>query len=519
MGRVFIADVTERTIENREDFIVVKKQRVAPPDICYDTTPSVVATEIYALLHLNMLMKLKDAAILFPRRMWHHGVLFMEDEADDKAGMHFVFSMEFCGISVFDWMLTRACKARPNVPVAAENESPWLTSAGAGRFLATSPFATDVVLFNGILKALLLQVTIALAQSQKYFCFCHNDLHMGNVLFKPGGFERKMYVTGFGSFLVRQPAIALIDFQHSCMHRLDSNGHLIGMLAGVKTSVENSFSLSYDLWRFCSMLTLCGLREVWNQVHPDTQQFLWAVCRFETPLGVFPTLTNTEQWTPFMHSGFLPEQVLSWSFFDSFRVDPLRIGAVHHCIERPHRGYDACAAFERHERRYSLCASPLSVRSTLHGSNELPLMRAPLFVKHYFGSIRGHATIKAKDASPALINRFFYIKAFMLVSAMQYAAAHFETGDDAENAAIVNALLVNLYGCWDFTDRFDTSVYPTETAYYDRSRELCKTKAVKAVVCAWPQPLGAIHERMASFAMNENESMANEWLGFMHALI
>ncbi len=88
--------------------------------------------------------------------------------------------------------------------------------------------------------------------------------------------------------------------------------------------MHNGFSMHYDIWRFCTNLVLSCLRDVWQVLDRDLQQFLWDQCRFAgAPGSQPPTLTAQQHWCPFLLTGTSPEDLLSSQIFDTFRCDPV----------------------------------------------------------------------------------------------------------------------------------------------------------------------------------------------------
>lgn len=528
-GRIFIT-VPEQNIfgglgfskEPRESRVVVKKQYVAEPDVSLGSTPGVVFVEMRALLQLNTFMTCKSICPLFAKRLWHNAVDFANAEGPDKAGHHFVFAMPFAGVSVMEWLLAKECKTRPKVAVPADIDpsqpSSWVIHSGGGKFLAESPYPSDVLLFNSILKGILFQVYMAIAQAQRYCCFCHNDLHAGNVLLS-SLFHNKLWVTGFGAFKIIQPLITIIDFQHSSLHQIDSKGELVGLTSGFTTSTVNAFSMHYDVWRFTTMLTLACLRDVWSAVHDETKAFLWKIGQFPGTPGTWPTWSNQYQWTPFMHQGFTAEECLYDSYFDSFRAEPFSFADTI-VVESPNDGYSNDAATERYERRYTLCASPIDVRAACHGNETKPLLKGRLWGRNLHGSIRGRISVMKKTHPASSVNGFLFMTAFNVLQACQYGYDIIdEDAADSVKSAGLDALMVVLHGNWSYTDRFNTDVYPNETSYYKRSRELCNNEDVLNFKKVWPQPLGAVAQSICDLARRAQEGCEEEYLRLLWGVL
>jgi hypothetical protein len=151
---------------------------------------------------------------------------------------------------------------------------------------------------------------------------------------------------------------------------------------GVKASVHNGFSMHYDVWRFCTNLVLSCLRDVWQVIDRDLQQFLWDQCQFEgVPGSSPPALTAQQHWCPFLLVGTSPEDLLLSEVFDSYRCDPLTTAA--HVVTFETANNVTLFNDESFVRRRALCT-----RDELLGTrraNVIGLFKSPTTVCHSAG--------------------------------------------------------------------------------------------------------------------------------------
>jgi len=243
--------------------------------------------------------------------------------------------------SLLDWLMCQKCAAKPNINVSADPGDAWTITSGGGRALALSSHASDVRLFNAILRAIVFQVLLGLAVAQRHLRFSHNDLHIGNVMLSGEMVSGvKKLVTGFGTFALpnKCPTIRIIDFQHAAFDLMRSDGSFERRVRGYPTAWSNERGLLYDTWRFCSHLLLEGLHMLLPAVDADLRDFLWSTAQLPGAYAagaVMPRIPCERHWTPCLMSGVLPEHAVldDHGVFRCFRGDTHGL-ANHTFVER-----------------------------------------------------------------------------------------------------------------------------------------------------------------------------------------
>ena len=313
---------------------VIKQQTIGNPQVNYKLTPTQSCAELTALLQLGFLMTVKHIGPFFCELIEHEAFFDLEKHS------HFLSTtMPRYECDILSWMDVK-CPQRPTFSSSADPLASWIYTQGAGLVLATSKHDADVRLFNFILRGILLQICIGLAQAQRYCAFTHNDLHAGNVLFDVSKLKQThLLVTGVGNWIIPQcvPSIRIIDFQMSSFDRYNSKNEFVGRSSGLKQSVHNGMSMTYDFWRFCSSTALAGLRMAstnpfapWKRLDADIQEFLWKVCRFEGAVNSHvPSIHEETHWNPFFVNGFLCEDFLLDPVFDEYRC---KLTTPAHCV-------------------------------------------------------------------------------------------------------------------------------------------------------------------------------------------
>jgi len=137
-------------VRRNDRHYVVKRQQISPPVVSFSATPCPAACEMRAIEELNALMAARRVAPVFCERLAsHHGYPVMRRYVTDLA----------------DWARgdgkTKACAGVPTFAMAADRADAWLYTRCAGMHLATSRFPSDRRLFNDILRATLLQVSLS----------------------------------------------------------------------------------------------------------------------------------------------------------------------------------------------------------------------------------------------------------------------------------------------------------------------------------------------------------------------
>ena len=243
--------------------------------------------------------------------------------------------------SLLDWLMCHKCAAKPNINVSADPGDAWTISSGGGRALALSSHASDVRLFNAILRAVIFQVFLGLAVAQRHLRFSHNDLHIGNVMLSGELVSGvKKLVTGFGTFALpnKCPTIRIIDFQHSAFDLVRSDGSFERRVRGYPTAWANERGLLYDTWRFSSHLLLEGLHTLLPAVDVDLRDFLWTTAQLPGAYAAgapLPRIPSERHWTPCLMAGVLPEHAVldDTGVFRCFRGDTHGM-ADHTFVER-----------------------------------------------------------------------------------------------------------------------------------------------------------------------------------------
>jgi hypothetical protein len=321
--------------DTRKMHMVIKNQRIDTAGCdTLDVAPGVWCTELQALIALRFLMDVKGVAPLFCE-------LLHNETYHDIKNRALLSSMRLAryDVNLLDWLTATKCPAKPNINVSADAGDAWTMSLGGGRALATSTHASDVRLFNAILRAIIFQTILALATAQRHVRFCHNDLHIGNVMLSSRMARGvKKFVTGFGTFTLPNhcPTVRLIDFQHVAFDVVRSDGTFARRVRGYPTGWANERGLFYDMWRFCSHLLMEGLHGLWPVVDTDVREFLWTAAQLPgAPAAAPPRIPSERHWTPHLMRGVLPEQALLDEFgpFRCFRGD-MHAAAEHTFVER-----------------------------------------------------------------------------------------------------------------------------------------------------------------------------------------
>lgn len=488
---------------------VVKRQAVGKAAVDYEATPVPCFCELRALQCLKQLMESSRVAPVFCEFV-NHTVW------SDVLSITMTAYMT----DLADWMrgngrdAARKCPTKPDFHVAASTGDSWIYTRCAGHQLATSNFQEDKKLFNNILRATVLQVLIGLAQGQRHCLLTHNDLHSGNVMFEhcASGLSR-LLVTGCGSFLLprRSARARIIDFQHACFDRYDEAGCCVGRVSGVRDDVHNSFSITYDVWRFCSNLVFEILRPYKDTVDADILAVLHAGA--QVPVGSEPAQMHYEfHWKPYLLEGPTAEELLAWPAFDCYRVETAAAAADEVWFERSPSA-DA-------QDRY------LRVRMLRHGGN-LPLHRDdvyalfPLparvagkevreklrvFATNYEGTMLARATVYHKHP-PVARARFLYMELTLLDAVLDHlfseACAHeltLRAADAAELCALADAIGVVLHADWNYIAR------PAHLAdYNERVRTAARLPCVKAASSSLAQrPRMSFAEESALLAVTHD---------------
>jgi hypothetical protein len=316
---VFVTDQAGRKM-------VLKNQRIDAPEAVamLDVAPGAWCTELQALISLRFLMSVKGVAPLFCE------LLHNETYRDGQRNLLYS-SMRLAryDTSLLDWLMCQKCAAKPNINVSADPGDGWTISAGGGRALALSSHASDVRLFNAILRAVIFQVFLGLAAAQRHLRFSHNDLHIGNVMLSSELVSGvKKFVTGFGTFSLpnKCPTTRIIDFQHSAFDLVRSDGTFERRVRGYPTAWANERGLLYDTWRFCSHLLLEGLHTLLPAVDADLRDFLWSTAQLPGAYSSgapLPRIPAERHWTPCLMVGVLPEHAVldDYGPFRCFRGD------------------------------------------------------------------------------------------------------------------------------------------------------------------------------------------------------
>lgn len=333
--------------------LVIKQQLLPRAVVDFDVTPNQSSAELLALFQLNFLMAHKGIAPLFC-------------ELKAYSAFHNVPTRQFFlstsmpryAVDMLHW-LHRDCPGWPTFSVSTDPTAPCVYTQGAGYKLACSEHKSDHATFNAIIRAVLLQVIIALAQAQRYVGFTHNDLHAQNVMLDVTNMlATRVLVTAMGTFVLPHatPGVRIIDFQHSAFDRYSSRWEFVGRVHGVPMSVHNGMSMQYDVWRFCTNLAYCLGTRAWDVLDADIKAFLLAQCRFNgTPQEALANLPNEQQWYPYMVDGSSAEELLQSPLFDRYR-QPCPAGpTVSARVETPH----AVVPFddELYARRRVLCTT------------------------------------------------------------------------------------------------------------------------------------------------------------------
>jgi hypothetical protein len=244
-------------------YYVVKRQRVFVAPVSVEVTPSPATTEHRALLTLNRLMQTQRVAPVFCELL----PACAGGSGDDDGTLS--VTMRAYVTDLADWVRgdgrdpVRTCRDKSLFDAPADPAEGWVLTRCAGHALATSPYPSDVRLFNDTLRVAVLQVLVGLAQAQRHCLFSHNDLHAGNVMFEfsARGVSR-LLVTGAGAFLLpkRAARARIIDFQHATFDVYDDSDTLAGRVCGARDDVHNGLTLVYDVWRLCTNLVLEILR-------------------------------------------------------------------------------------------------------------------------------------------------------------------------------------------------------------------------------------------------------------------
>lgn len=390
--------------------MVIKNQRIDLPSTdILDIAPGAWCTELQALVSLRFLMSVKGVPPLFCE------LLHNETYRDSQRGvMYSSMRLARYETSLLDWLMCSKCPTKPAVNVSADPGDAWTLSSGGGRALALSSHASDVRLFNAILRAVIFQVFLAIATAQRHLRFSHNDLHIGNVMIGGDLVDGvKKFVSGFGTFTLQNkcPTVRIIDFQHAAFDLIRSDGTFERRVRGYPTSWSNERGLLYDTWRFASHLLLEGLHTVLPAVDEDLRNFLWATAQLP---GTFvigkppPKIPSERHWTPNLMTGVLPEQVLTDDHgpFRCFRGDP-HASADHVFVERGDNIYPCPSErFVRTvfvqttptQRSLARYAEPLKSRRKKYGETDNTLARMlHAYVSNY---------VKRVDVSVANMSKF-----------------------------------------------------------------------------------------------------------------
>jgi hypothetical protein len=448
-------------VRNSERYYVAKNQRIERPEVCFDATPGPCATELRALLALRHLMTVKRVAPVFCTLINH--------EVFTGKSLMLSTLMNAHVADVYDWVRgdgrdpTRACPHKPPLPGAADPSAPWILTRCAGHQLASSPHAEDRRLFSDILRAVVLQVLVGLAQGQRHCLFTHNDLHAGNVMFAapPAGPVSRLFVTGCGTFLLprRSPAVRIIDFQHACFDLYSSGGECVGRTAGYCEDVHNAYALVYDAWRFASHLTLELLRPYYNAVEPDLLALLRRAAQLPADGGPATRQEAELHWKPYLLEGCLPEDLLLDPAFDRYRCTPDTPADAISCEVLP-----SAEAQERYlrvrvlrhrgalnvPRDVAYAAFPAPKRVVPFGAAE----RLRTFAKNYEGTALGRALLFHKH-TPAARARFLFMELGLLHAVLDHVWSEDcaqevarRCGSDLEMCALADAVSVVLHSCW-----------------------------------------------------------------------
>jgi len=350
--------------------LVIKNQKidVSARDFLM-ITPGQWGTELLAMVTMRALMAIKGTAPIFCEML--HNEMFL----DARVGaLQSSMRLSRYDANLMDWLVQPQCFSKPPVNVSADAGDLWTFSAGGGRALALSSHPSDVRLFNAILRAIVFQVFLGLAQAQRHVRYCHNDLHTANVMLTTTMLQgSKKIITGFGTFVLPNncPTVRIIDFQHSSFDVVSSTGEFVRRARGFQTSWSNERGFLYDTWRFSSHLLLEGLFHLLPFVDADMQTFLWRAAQMPgVPHMPPPRIVAQRHWTPYLMRGLLPEQIVCDRSgpFQCFFGDP-NAAAVHIFVER---GDDVFpCAVERYMRTVFVQTFP-SQRSLAHYAERLP---------------------------------------------------------------------------------------------------------------------------------------------------
>lgn len=398
------------------------------------------------------------------------------------------------GVTLHDWLSARECPARTDPGFPADAMAPWVYTAGAGRALATSRHDVDRAFFNEILRALIFQVWLGLAQGQRHIGLCHNDLHANNVVLDHTLVRgRKTFVTGWGTFQVNTglPAAALIDFALASFDELDDEGRVLcrvnGFDANFPLGIYNGNSFFYDVWRISTNLVLVGLRELWYEVNIDIREHLWRLAQFPGQSSVLggsswstPKLPQCMHWCPFLLQGVLPEDALADECFSRFR-GRATTPTDHLWVEAPTKGRAEDHADSAFFRRAVLTPYGDPYAKTVFveplGPKECFANRLAPFAAQYWGRLRSVlCTLSEYDISAKA--RMLYYE----LETLEWAAHHAYKGNLFQHplgaAPILDALVCILRGTFVWSARPNSEAF---VAYHGAVRAALSRQDVRCI--------------------------------------
>jgi hypothetical protein len=409
--------------------LVVKNQKIGVPDIDFVVTPGPCATELRSLITLNHLMHLRGVAPVFCELLAKEVYIELNTSVRFLSTTMPQYSTDFSA-----WIYgtgkdpDRHCSGKPPFLTTADPFAPWVYSPCAGHALATSPYKSDVALFNAILRSMLLQVCIGLSQAQRHSMFTHNDLHSGNIMFDTSSIkESRMYATGMGCYLLKPgvPGVRLIDFQHAAFDLYDSSGTCVGRTQGYAMDAANSFALAFDLYRLCTYITLALLRPYWSKLDVDIRAFLLKVSQFGGSVDhpSLPSLSAEVQWAPFLLTGVLPETALLEPVFDSFRCTVTQpANAIFYEVEPSRQAQERymCARLYRSKNALPAGVLRACIAHTPTSSHQLGVSAfLHSFATNYAGNAMGRVLLMHKHSIQQKWN-FLHIQYSYLNAALSY---------------------------------------------------------------------------------------------------
>jgi hypothetical protein len=489
-------------------YLVLKYQQPADHAVDATATPGPSVCEIKALLVLHRLMAQRRVAPVFCE-LWNPSV----------PTVHAVMRAYVTDLS--DWVRGngrdpgRTCRAKPAYPAPADPSEMWIYTRCAGNALARSPYPSDVKLFNTILRQTLLQVLVGFAQAQRHCLMTHNDLHCGNVMFDhcASGVSR-LFVTGAGCFLLpkRAARVRVIDFQHACF--MDGNVRV----AGIKDDVHNAFSLTYDVWRFCSSLMWEVLRPYYDVVEEDLLALLYRGAHDE-PGAVAPKWDAEVHWKPYFLAGPTAEELLGDPAFDRYRCssdtcadeiyfertpDPVSQERYLRTLVFQHRGplpiprALAYAAFDRPRP-----AASAEARALLS-----------VWTKNYEGTVMGRVAMYHKH-TPAARARFLFMELCLLRTTLDHLwgplCAHeveLRSGDAARMCALADGIGAVVHAEYAYIAR-----PPFMDDYNSLVLEAARLPCVKAVLSVMPSGSGLSADEEEHLLNIQRDGEVERWRG------